>query len=1092
METFSIDMDALFDTVSRAASQNPEVMARATSELQHHQTVPGFHAGLQHLFVHGVVDNPDVRLLACLFFKNGLDRYWRPTADNAIDEKEKSVIRERLILALDEPDERVAKQLAVIISRLARQDVPTNWPALIPALLEAVCSGDGLRHVRGLLYTYHTLKALSSRRLLAARQTFTDVADELFPFLHELWNRGINDFAAAISAPEGVNPVELLVPLERTRLVLKSLRQLLKHGMRRFHENAAGALFFEQLLTRLPEFVELRRTLPAAVLSTELEGGPELVELVDKTIAMMLKTVADGQAYEPISFAHFMAPALELVLAPVLAANENEVAALEVAVAAGGNAATVASAGDDSRGSGGGDVLGCGGDRPPMERYYVLCMCLAKDVLNCGEYRPLRSHSSRSGGTGGSVVVSSRTASVSDADMEVHQAAELLGSIFTPTVLTQLVRALVLRFMPLSASDLELWSEAPEEFHQAAEEVSDSWRTVLRPCAGKLLGALMSRFTEPTATALLELGEELLPAPVDTMQAVLLKDSMLAAVGRCAYDLYDYVPFDEWFLNSLVPLVEASGREWPLTVLRRRVAWVAGGWVAVKMGHDVRPQLYRILLHLLGERSEDLAVRLAAAETLRRAVDDFGFTLEAFADHFEPLVLALFQLLQTTERGESKLRVLTTLRVIIERLGIQHTEAAAALVAEYMPQLWEDAAGHNLLQTSVVETLTLLVQALNATVSDWYGFLLPIVAFAVDPHEEASVYLLEPALELWLEVMKRDEVLRPELLELFARLPPLLERGAEWVRTCVHLCESYLLLGGEPFLAMHGSLLSTAAGALVSDTDARNELRILACRLVDLALTAHPLTATPIFEDVLVYAVAQVIAAEELHPALFGAYAALAARVLVGTSPETFNTLLASAGVAMGVTEMEEEGSIEANFWDRWLDRFDAVSSPTRRKLMGLAMGVALSQGSRRPHVLDRFQRFFSAIVTLLHELHIRQGEPLPVDFLATAMNASPSSSIDGGVGGADGVAAAEEKEAAGGVITLSRSSSSGSSSEPVQAQAQRKRSLAAHDPVHSVNFRVWVAQHFHSLEATAGPEIWASLMAQTHPDEAKQLERFL
>lgn len=147
--------------------------------------------------------------------------------------------------------------------------------------------------------------------------------------------------------------------------------------------------------------------------------------------------------------------------------------------------------------------------------------------------------------------------------------------------------------------------------------------------------------------------------------------------------------------------------------------------------------------------------------------------------------MALFNLLCTVEKCESKLRVLNALKVIIERLGaqvrggasgcfvvrfslclgspllrpdcqspdltpgIQQTEAAASTIAEYMPRLWEDAAEHNLLQCAIVETLSLLVEALNTQAEGWYEFLLPIIDFSTNLQNEEHVYLLENALDLW-------------------------------------------------------------------------------------------------------------------------------------------------------------------------------------------------------------------------------------------------------------------------------------------------------------------------------------------------------
>lgn len=51
-------------------------------------------------------------------------------------------------------------------------------------------------------------------------------------------------------------------------------------------------------------------------------------------------------------------------------------------------------------------------------------------------------------------------------------------------------------------------------------------------------------------------------------------------------------------------------------IIRRRVIWVAGQWVGVKMAVSLRPALYEAILPLLNH-DEDLVVRIEAATTLK-------------------------------------------------------------------------------------------------------------------------------------------------------------------------------------------------------------------------------------------------------------------------------------------------------------------------------------------------------------------------------------------------------------------------------------------------------------------------------------------
>ena len=51
-------------------------------------------------------------------------------------------------------------------------------------------------------------------------------------------------------------------------------------------------------------------------------------------------------------------------------------------------------------------------------------------------------------------------------------------------------------------------------------------------------------------------------------------------------------------------------------IIHRRVIWLVGQWVGVKLSASLRPVLYQAILPLL-EKGQDLVVRLEAANTLK-------------------------------------------------------------------------------------------------------------------------------------------------------------------------------------------------------------------------------------------------------------------------------------------------------------------------------------------------------------------------------------------------------------------------------------------------------------------------------------------
>uniref|UniRef100_A0AAA9SUE2 Importin-11 n=1 Tax=Bos taurus TaxID=9913 RepID=A0AAA9SUE2_BOVIN len=172
----------VLQVLTQATSQDTAVLKPAEEQLKQWETQPGFYSVLLNIFTNHTLDI-NVRWLAVLYFKNGIDRYWRRVAPHALSEEEKSTLRAGLITNFNEPINQIATQIAVLIAKVARLDCPRQWPELIPTLIESVKVQDDLRQHRALLTFYHVTKTLASKRLSADRKLFYD------GFLHGIFER---------------------------------------------------------------------------------------------------------------------------------------------------------------------------------------------------------------------------------------------------------------------------------------------------------------------------------------------------------------------------------------------------------------------------------------------------------------------------------------------------------------------------------------------------------------------------------------------------------------------------------------------------------------------------------------------------------------------------------------------------------------------------------------------------------------------------------------------------------------------------------------------------------------------------------------
>uniref|UniRef100_A0A8C2GZ93 Importin-11 n=1 Tax=Cyprinus carpio TaxID=7962 RepID=A0A8C2GZ93_CYPCA len=163
----------VLQALTQATSQDTAVLKPAEEQLRQWETQPGFYSVLLSIFNNHLLD-VNVRWLAVLYFKNGIDRYWRRVAPHALSEEEKSSLRAGLITNFNEPVNQIATQIAVLIAKVARLDCPRQWPELIPILLESVKVQDSLQQHRALLTFYHVTKTLASKRLATDRRLFQD------------------------------------------------------------------------------------------------------------------------------------------------------------------------------------------------------------------------------------------------------------------------------------------------------------------------------------------------------------------------------------------------------------------------------------------------------------------------------------------------------------------------------------------------------------------------------------------------------------------------------------------------------------------------------------------------------------------------------------------------------------------------------------------------------------------------------------------------------------------------------------------------------------------------------------------------------
>ncbi|XP_067378350.1 importin-11 isoform X3 [Channa argus] len=304
----AMDMDSastvVLQALTQATSQDTAVLKPAEEQLRQWETQPGFYSVLLNIFNNHMLD-VNVRWLAVLYFKNGIDRYWRRVAPHALSEEEKMSLRAGLITNFNEPVNQIATQIAVLIAKVARLDCPRQWPELIPILLESVKGQDGLQQHRALLTFYHVTKTLASKRLAQDRRLFQDLASGIYSFACSLWSHHTDCFLQQIYARD---EAAALSSLERTLLSLKVLRKLTVHGFQEPQQNMEVMGFLNAVFERLKQFLECCR-----------QVGTESTcrEKLEKTIILYTKVLLDFLEYHPCAFIPLIQRSLEFAVSYV-------------------------------------------------------------------------------------------------------------------------------------------------------------------------------------------------------------------------------------------------------------------------------------------------------------------------------------------------------------------------------------------------------------------------------------------------------------------------------------------------------------------------------------------------------------------------------------------------------------------------------------------------------------------------------------------------------------------------------------------------------------------------------------------------------
>ncbi|KAI1081940.1 putative importin 11 [Whalleya microplaca] len=704
----------------------------------------------------------EIRLLAIIQLKNGVERHWRHfTVKNAIKPTQKQAIRERLFEGtVGEGDRQLALHNALVLSKVLRMDFPQDWPdpvTKIIYLLRRTKDGSQLELSGTLMILLRVVKELGTARLQKSQTSLKSVTPELVYVLGEIYDVKASTWISALANGQGESD-EVRLAIDNSLTAFKVLRRLLVAGYDYPHKDQTVQQVWSLSQNQFGQLLNFYQNSPPTMAS--------YVDIVGKHLIQFTKLHIEMAEMHAASFAS-LPNSLDLVRAYWdLVANFAEVFDRSDGIRKGNSSA------DEAKPKASGPLL----ERLALKGLLLIRACVRM------VHRPKQTIRYRS----------------KEAIQEQHQAIDVIKTdLLTNDLVTQMANVIITRLFIFRKADLDAWDEEPQEWEQEQDCQGSSYEWEIRPCAEKLFLDLLTHFKHLLLQPLLSYFITIQDPQTD----IVTKEAVYTAMGLSAPLVCDGFDF-EGLLRSII-LVDAQQSRPLCQIIRRRIAIVLAQWIPVKISKETRPLVYEIFRHLLNpnDQHNDVVVRITAARQFKTVVEDFGFEGEAFLPYASDVLTQLIDLLQEVEIDETKLAILETTRSLIQHMET-HVSRFGDFVMNSLPGIWESAGELNyMMKQAVLAIMQTLVNSMQTESAKYQPMILPLIAEATGGNAEMYLYLIDEALDLWVNVLSQTAPpLSPQLLSLAQTAIKYLTDQDEHARSYITIVGSYIVLAPETLL----------------------------------------------------------------------------------------------------------------------------------------------------------------------------------------------------------------------------------------------------------------------------------------------------
>ncbi|KAK7745558.1 hypothetical protein SLS53_003058 [Cytospora paraplurivora] len=758
-EAIPLSLQELCKTLEAATSMDNSQRQAAGKQLSAWEIQQGYFPSLQSVFLDKSIPG-EIRFLAIIQIKNGIDKYWRQPARNAIDLNDKAIIRSRLFQGTLGEDQRAyALHNALATAKVVRIDYPDAWPDAMSQLINLLRTykdGDQFLLNGALLILLRLVKELGTARMRKSQTALKSVTPELVYLLGEIYTERTTLWTELLAGKTGDEDAADLA-MQNSLSAAKILRRLLLFGYDNPAADKVVVEFWSVTQNHFGQFL--------GYVSNDSAVPAPYQDVVGRHLLQFTKLHLEMSEGHPASF-----PLLPNSIALVLAYWDLVAKFAEIYDKSGGLRQTATSDGPASKSK----VEG-----PLLEKLALKGLMLVKSCVAI-VWRPVQTFK----------FLSKEFLEQKDRAVQIIQ-SELL----TDDLVMQIVNVIISKLLIFRQADLVAWETDPEEFESTEQYLGDGWQFAVRPCAERVFLDLLVHYKELLTPPLLSYFHQATSADSD----IITKEAIYTAMGAAAPNISEAFDFDNFLSTTLVQDAQITG---PLAkVLRRRIAILVSIWVPVKIADTSRPLIFDIYRHLLNDKDEtnDEVVRLTAARQLKEVADDFGFPGEIFATYAPDVLPQILNLLQEAEIEDTKQALFETLRVCIQRME-KHVLPFASPIMAALPTLWESAGEAYMIKASIIGVLAALVNSLEAESRQYQQSMLPIIAQCMtDPSNEA---FLEDIVDLWRSlIIQSAPPLSAELISLQPLALPLVDNEPHLAEAAYEITKAYIILAPEAVLS---------------------------------------------------------------------------------------------------------------------------------------------------------------------------------------------------------------------------------------------------------------------------------------------------